>query len=153
MRQWAGIKEQDEAFERVLGFQERSGPMIPVSLQQEEEGLVFRVPDLLVPMLSEIRTHRLSSGQVAGRPEGACASVQVRGGLAAHCCCFRMDAARVVWSSSEQRVRQKCRVAASTLVASVAGRCGMGVRTVFTPGVFLRERLLFSTLLATGAYE
>ena len=90
MRQWAGIKEQDEAFERVLGLQERSGPMIPVPLQQEEEGLVFRVPDLLVPMLSEIRTHRLSSGQVAGRPEGACASVLVRGGLAAHCCCFHV---------------------------------------------------------------
>ena len=92
MRQWAGIKEQDEAFERVLGLQERSGPVIPVSLQQEEEGLVFRVPDLLVPMLSEIRTHRLSSDQVAGRPEGACASVLVRGGLAARCCCFRVDA-------------------------------------------------------------
>ena len=60
MRQWAGIKEQDEAFERVLGLQERS---------------VFRVPDLLVPMLNEIRTHRQSSGQVAGRPEGVCASV------------------------------------------------------------------------------
>ena len=111
-------------------MQQRSGLVIPVSLQQEGEGLVFRVPDLLVPMLSEIRTHRLSSGQVAGRPEGACTSVLVRGGLAAHCCCFRLDAARVVWSSSEQRVRQKCRVAASTLVSSVAGRCSMGVRTV-----------------------
>ena len=92
MRQWAGIKEQDEAFERVLVLQQRSGLVIPASLQQEEEGLVFRVPDLLVPMLSEIRTHRLSSGQVAGRPEGACASVLVRGGLAARCCCFRVDA-------------------------------------------------------------
>ena len=62
MRQWAGIKEQDEAFERVLVLQQRSGLVVLASLQQEEEGLVFRVPDLLVPRLSEIRTHRLSSG-------------------------------------------------------------------------------------------
>ena len=136
MRQWAGIKEQDEAFERVLMLQLRSGLVIPAPLRHEEEGLVFRVPYPLVPRLSEIRAHLLPPGQLAGRPEGACASVLVRGGLAAHCCCFCLNAARVVWSSSEQRVRQKCRVAASTLVASVAGRCSMGVRTVFTPAFF-----------------
>ena len=92
MRQWAGIKEQDEAFERVLMLQQRSGLVIPAPLRHEEEGLVFRVPYPLVPRLSEIRTHLLPSGQLTGRPEGACASVLMRGGLAARCCCFCVDA-------------------------------------------------------------
>ena len=63
MRQWAGIKEQDEAFERVLVLQQRSGLVIPAPLRQEEEGLVFRVPYPLVPRLSEIRTHYRAAHQ------------------------------------------------------------------------------------------
>ena len=96
MRQWAGIKEQereDEAFERVLVLQQRGGLVVRAPWQQVEEGHAFRVLNLLVPGLSEVCTRWLSSGQVAGRPEGVCASVLVRGGLAARCCCFRVDAA------------------------------------------------------------